>query len=109
MLRQVFGKPRGPIRYVTWCAVSGFCDQKSHCMVLSRSPVSGRRFCERMKCGNFLGSRTKKIGVVFPTRSKLPSEVENFRAKPRTSRQAPGEPSSPATVEYGASLALFTA
>src|SRR5699024_12554715 len=86
----------------------GFCDQKSHCMVLSRRPFSGRRFWDRMKCGNFMGSRTKKTGVLFPIRSKLPSEVKNFRAKPRTSRQVSGEPSSPATIEKRANISDST-
>jgi len=62
------GVPRSVNRKVTWCADSGLSVQKSHCMSLSRSPVSGWRFCERMKCGNFMGSRMKKIGVL-PTRS----------------------------------------
>jgi hypothetical protein len=26
-----------------------------------------RRFWDRMKCWNFMGSRVKKIGVLFPT------------------------------------------
>jgi hypothetical protein len=42
-------------------------------MSLSRSPVSTRRFCERMKDSNFSGSRVKKTGVLFPTMSRLPS------------------------------------
>ncbi len=33
------------------------------------------RFWDRMKFWNFIGSRTKKTGVLFPTMSKLPSEV----------------------------------
>jgi len=28
-----------------------------------------RRFCERMKCWNFSGSRMKNTGVLFPTMS----------------------------------------
>jgi len=75
MLRQVFGMPRSPISQVTWCADSGDSVQKSHCMSLSRRLLAARRFCDRMKCWNFSGSRTKNTGVLFPTMSRLPSEV----------------------------------
>ena len=75
MLRQVRGVPRSDIRIVTWWALSGESVQKSHCMSLERSPVSGRRFCEWMKSWNLLASRTKNTGVLLPTRSKLPSSV----------------------------------
>ena len=70
--RQVAGMPRSDIRIVTWCALSGESVQKSHCISLERSPVSGSRFCEWMKSWNFEGSRTKKTGVLLPTRSWLP-------------------------------------
>jgi hypothetical protein len=36
---------------------------------------AGHRFCDRMKCWNFIGSRTKNTGVLLPTRSRLPSVV----------------------------------
>ena len=44
-------------------------------MLFERSPESGSRFWEWMKSANFIGSRTKKIGVLLPTMSKLPSWV----------------------------------
>ena len=69
MWRYDFGMPRSPISQVTWCADSGDRVQKSHCMSLSRSPLPGRRFCERMKSWNLMVSRTKKTGVLLPTRS----------------------------------------
>ncbi|RPK46189.1 hypothetical protein EES37_12765 [Streptomyces sp. ADI91-18] len=69
MCRYDLGMPRSPISHVTMCADSGDRVQKSHCMSWSRSPLSGRRFCERMKSWNLLGSRTKKTGVLLPTRS----------------------------------------
>ncbi len=69
MFRQVRGMPRSLIRKVTWWADSGVSVQKSHWALLSRRPVAGIRFCERMKCGNFIGSLMKKIGVLLPTRS----------------------------------------
>jgi len=69
MWRNVFGMPRSPMRYVTWWADSGFSDQKSHCMWLSRRPDPQSRFWLRMKCGNFIVSRTKNTGVLLPTRS----------------------------------------
>ena len=75
MCRQVLGMPRSPISQVTWCADSGDSVQKSHCMSWSRRLLSARRFCERMKCWNFIGSRMKKTGVLLPTMSKLPSDV----------------------------------
>lgn len=61
--------PRSPISHVTMCADSGESVQKSHCMLWSRRALSGRRFCERMKSWNFIGSRTKKTGVLLPTMS----------------------------------------
>lgn len=75
MLRHVRGIPRSDISTVTWCALSGESVQKSHCISLLRSPVSGSRFWEWMKSWNFEASRTKNTGVLFPTRSKLPSRV----------------------------------
>ncbi len=57
------------MRMATWWSDSGESDQKSHCALLLRSPVSGIRFCEWMKSWNLVGSRTKKTGVLFPTRS----------------------------------------
>ncbi len=63
------------MRYVTWWADSGERVQKSHCMSASRRPESPRRFCEWMKSGNFIASRRKKVGVLLPTMSRLPSDV----------------------------------
>jgi hypothetical protein len=68
-------------------------------MSWSRMSLSARRFCDRMKCWNFSGSRMKKIGVLLPTMSKLPSSVYILTEKPRGSRQVSGLPRSPATVE----------
>ena len=47
----------------------------SHCMSISRTLVMGSRFWVWMKLANFSGSRTKKTGVLLPTRSQLPSRV----------------------------------
>lgn len=58
-----------PISQVTWCAVSGRSVQKSHCMLWSRNPEPGSRFCDRMKSGNLMASRMKNTGVLLPTRS----------------------------------------
>src|SRR3989442_15122668 len=49
MWRQVRGVPRSDIKIATWWSDSGESDQKSHCMLLLRKPVSGIRFCEWMK------------------------------------------------------------
>jgi hypothetical protein len=38
-------------------------------MSFERMPVSGSRFWEWMKSWNFVASRTKKTGVLLPTRS----------------------------------------
>ena len=67
--------PRSPNSQVTWWAVSGESVQKSHCMSAERELLAASRFCERMKCWNFSGSRRKNTGVLFPTMSRLPSEV----------------------------------
>ena len=69
MWRQVRGMPRSPMSHVTWWADSGDSVQKSHCMSWSRRSESARRFCERMKCWNFIGSLRKKTGVLLPTMS----------------------------------------
>ena len=69
------GMPRSDIRMVTWCSDSGESDQKSHMAVGERRLVAGWRFWVRMKSGNLSGSRTKKTGVLLPTRSQLPSSV----------------------------------
>ena len=44
-------------------------------MLALRRPESAVRFWEWMKSGNLIGSRMKKIGVLFPTMSKFPSSV----------------------------------
>ena len=67
--------PRSPNSHVTWCDDSGESVQKSHCMSGSRRLLPASRFCERMRCGNFIGSRTKNTGVLLPTMSRLPSDV----------------------------------
>lgn len=45
-----------------------------------------------------IGSRIKKIGVLFPTKSQLPSSVQNLRAKPRGSLTVSALPLSPPGV-----------
>jgi hypothetical protein len=67
MWRHVRGVPRLDMRIVTWWALSGDSVQKSHCMSLERSPVTGSRFWEWMKSWNFIASRTKNTGVLLPT------------------------------------------
>ena len=52
-----------------------------------------------MKCGNLAGSRKKKTGVLFATRSQFPSSVLNLTEKPLGSRAQSWEPDSPPTVE----------
>ena len=69
MCRHDRGVPRSDIRNSTWWYDSGESDQKSHWASLDRVCVSGIRFWEWMKSWNLDGSRTKKIGVLLPTRS----------------------------------------
>jgi len=75
MWRTPMGRPRSEKRMVTWCSDSGDKDQKSHIAVAERRLVLGCRFWVWMKSGNLYGSRMKKTGVLFPTRSQLPSSV----------------------------------
>ena len=75
MWRHDRGMPRSPISHVTWWADSGESVQKSHCMSGSRRLLAARRFWDRMKFWNFIGSRMKKTGVLLPTMSRLPSLV----------------------------------
>ena len=56
---------------MTWCRLSGESDQKSHAAAGLRMLVFGWRFCVWMKSGNLSGSRTKKTGVLLPTRSPV--------------------------------------
>ncbi len=69
MCRHERGMPRSPISQVTWWADSGDSVQKSHCMSWSRRSLSARRFWDRMKSWNFIGSRMKNTGVLLPTMS----------------------------------------
>jgi hypothetical protein len=57
------------MRMVTWCRLSGLRDQKSQAAVEERRLVWGSRFWVWMKSLNFRGPRTKKTGVLLPTRS----------------------------------------
>jgi hypothetical protein len=50
-------------------------DQKSHIIVGDLRLVWGSRFWVWMKSPNFSGSRMKKTGVLFPTKSQFPSSV----------------------------------
>jgi hypothetical protein len=54
---------------VTWCRDSGVRDQKSHAIPGSFKLVAGLRFWVWMKSGNWMGSRMKNTGVLFPTMS----------------------------------------
>ena len=75
MWRHDRGMPRSPMSHVTWCADSGESVQKSHCMSASRRLLAAKRFCDRMKFWNFIGSRMKNTGVLLPTMSRFPSLV----------------------------------
>ena len=70
MCRQDFGMPRSPISQVT---MMGGLRRKGpevplH-VVRSRKLLAAKRFWERMKFWNLIGSRTKKTGVLLPTMS----------------------------------------
>lgn len=71
--RQVRGRPRSPSGKLLGELIPDLVS-RNQAIVLSLKPLSGSRFCERMKLEeNFIGSRRKKIGVLLPTMSKLPS------------------------------------
>ena len=69
------GRPRSPNSQVNWWVASGEWEKKSHTLSASWRLVWGSYFWEWMKSGNFSGSRMKKIGVLLPVRSQLPSSV----------------------------------
>jgi len=58
---------------MNWCVASGECEKKSQMLSGSWRFVNGSYFCEWMKSGNLMPSRMKKMGVLLPTRSQLPS------------------------------------
>ena len=55
--------------------------------------------CERLRDGNFKGSRTKKIGVLLKTQSWFPTSVKSFMPHPRGSRTLSADPFSGPTVD----------
>ena len=69
----------------------------------------GSGFTAWTRSGNFTASWMKKTGILFPTRSKVPSSVKNFTAKPRTSRARSDDPREPATVEKRTNTGVFFA
>ena len=75
MKRADFGVRRSEYRIMTWWIASGERPQKSQRRQWGFRWVRGSRFWVRMKSENLIASRTKKIGVLLPTRSQLPSEV----------------------------------
>jgi hypothetical protein len=75
MNRADFGVPRSLYRIITWWIASGERLQKSQRRQCGFRCVRGSRFWVRMKSENLIASRTKKIGVLLPTRSQLPSSV----------------------------------
>ena len=75
MCRWLAGMPRSLITIVTWCRASGSEVQKSQLFSALRSPVHGSRLTAWLRSGNLSGSRRKNTGVLFPTRSQLPSSV----------------------------------
>lgn len=67
--------PRSPNSQVNWCVASGLHEKKSQTLSGSCWLVNGSYFWLWMKSGNLSGSRMKKIGVLLPVRSQLPSSV----------------------------------
>ena len=51
--------------------------------------------CKELEAPTKIGSLMKKMGVLLPTRSQLPSSVYILMAKPRGSRAVSAEPLSP--------------
>ena len=60
---------------MNWWVASGLWEKKSQTLSGSCWFVKGSYFWLWMKSGNFSGSRMKKIGVLLPARSQLPSSV----------------------------------
>src|ERR1700722_2705889 len=93
--------PRSPINTVTWWADSGDSVQKSHCMSWSRRLLSARRFWEWMKCWNFIGSRMKNVGVLFPSNGSTDQRTTSgpadsiLRAKKAEDMTAPTTSATP--------------
>ena len=75
MCRNEAGSPLSLMVMVTWCSASGSEVQKSQLFFALRRPVRGSRLTAWLRSGNFIGSRRKKTGVLFPTRSQFPCSV----------------------------------
>src|SRR5690606_14412268 len=69
------GIPRSLITIVTWWSDSGSNVQKSQLLLGLLKLVFGSRLTAWFRSGNFIGSRKKKTGVLFPTKSQIPSSV----------------------------------
>src|SRR5271166_368866 len=99
MCRQLRGMPRSPISQVTWCADSGDRVQKSHCMSWSRRLLFARRFWERMKCWNFIGSRHEEHRGVVPDHVVV--AVGGVELQREATRVTPGVGAAPLSRDGG--------
>ena len=70
---------RSDIAHISMCMLSGMSVAKSQNVSWAEAacgkPRSGSIFTEWIRSGNLIASWMKKIGMLFPTRSKLPSSV----------------------------------
>ncbi len=98
---------------ITMCADSGTSETKSQKVSWAEPPVGislwGSGLTAWTKSGNLIASWMKNTGMLLPTRSKLPSSVKNFTAKPRTSRTVSPEPRGPWTVEKRTKTGVLSA
>ena len=70
---------RSDIAHISMCVISGISDTKSQnvsCAVAAWGIAKcGSGLAAWMRSGNFIASWMKKIGMLLPTRSQLPSSV----------------------------------
>ena len=79
IVRNERGIARSDIAHISMWVDSGCSDAKSQKVSCADAACgisrSGSGFTEWIRSGNLMPSWMKKIGMLLPTRSKLPSEV----------------------------------
>lgn len=112
IIRYERGMPRSDMFHRVWWVASVCRATKSQ--KVSRAlwacgiSRSGCGLPAWMTSGNLMASWMKKTGMLLPTRSKVPSVVQNFVAKPRVSRTVSVEPREPSTVEKRTKTGVLT-
>ena len=79
IIRKLRGMARSDITHMIMCMDSGINETKSQNVSWAEAAwgisLCGSGLTAWMRSGNFTASWMKKIGMLFPTRSKLPSSV----------------------------------